>query len=173
MEMPKRLYHRRNITSARFNLREMNMNQSIQDFVGCKRIAVVGYSRNGRKFGNQAYVELQQRGYQVFAVHPTEKEISGVACYPNLKALQGKVDGVLISLPPKQAVSVLEETASIGVKNVWLQQGAESVEVLEVAKRLGLNVVAKKCVLMYAPPVRSFHGWHRSLAKLFWTIVKY
>ncbi len=143
------------------------MDQSIQDFIGSKRLAIVGYSRNGRKFGNQAYAELQQRGYQVFAVHPTQKEIGGVPCYPNLQALQGKIDGVLISLPPKQAVSVLEEAASIGVKNIWLQQGAESAEVLEVAKRLGLHVVSKKCVLMYAPPVRSFHGWHRSLAKLF------
>lgn len=143
------------------------MDQSIQDFVGCKRIAVVGYSRNKRKFGNYAYAELTQRGYQVFAVHPTEKEIAGVACSPNLRALQGKIDGVLISLPSKQAVSVLEEAASIGVQNVWVQQGAESAEVLEVAQRLKLNAVTKKCVLMYAPPVRSFHGWHRSLAKLF------
>ncbi len=142
------------------------MDQSIQDFIGSKRIAIVGYSRTGRKFGNQAYAELQQRGYQVFAVHPTEKEISSVPCYPNLQALQGRVDGVLISVPPKQAVSVLEEAASIGVKNIWLQQGAESAEVLEVAKRLGLHVVSKKCVLMYAPPVRSFHGWHRGFAKL-------
>jgi predicted CoA-binding protein len=142
------------------------MAQSIQDFVGCKRIAVVGYSRNGRKFGNYAYADLQRRGYQVFAVHPTEKEISGVVCYPNLQALQGKIDGVLISVPSKQAVSVLEETASIGVKNVWLQQGAESAEVFQTAKRLRLNAVTKKCVLMYAPPVRSFHGGHRAFAKL-------
>lgn len=159
--------------ASRVNLRrilaveeEMKMNQSIQDFVGCKRIAVVGYSRNGRKFGNHAYADLQRRGYQVFAVHPTEKEISGVSCYPNLRALQGKIDGVLISLPPKKAVSVMEEASSIGVKNVWLQQGAESAEVLEVAKRLGLNAVTKKCVLMYAPPVRSFHGWHRAFVRI-------
>ncbi len=142
------------------------MEQTIQDFIDCKRIAVVGYSRTGRKFGNSAYAELKNRGYQVFAVHPTEKEIAGIPCYPNLRALQGQIDGVLISLPAKQAISVLQEIASIGLKNVWLQQGAESAEVLEVAKRLRLKIVAKKCVLMYAPPVRSFHGWHRAFARL-------
>ena len=31
---------------------------------------------------------------------------------------------------------------------------------------LKLNAVAGKCVLMYAPPVRSFHSWHRAFAKL-------
>ncbi|MEO8167637.1 MAG: CoA-binding protein, partial [bacterium] len=66
----------------------MKADQLIQDFVDCKRIAVVGYSRNKRKFGNYAYAELTQRGYQVFAVHPSEKEIAGVACYPNLWTLQ-------------------------------------------------------------------------------------
>lgn len=140
--------------------------QSIQSFIGCKRIAVVGFSRSGRKFGNMAYSELKQRGYQVFAVHQTEKKISGVSCYPNVSALRGQIDGVLVSLSHKKAISVLEEVASIGVKNVWLQQGAESSEVLEAAGRLGLDVVSRKCVLMYAPPVRSYHAWHRAVMKV-------
>lgn len=143
-----------------------NMDQSIQDFIRCKRIAVVGYSRNSRKFGTYVYAELQKRGYQVFAVHPTEKEISGVKCYPNLQALRGEIDAVVISIQPEWVVPILEEASTIGVKNVWLQQGAESVEALMVVNRLGLSVVAKKCVLMYAPPVRSFHGLHRAVMKL-------
>jgi predicted CoA-binding protein len=142
------------------------MNQSIDDFVNCKRIAVVGYSRNRHKFGNLAYTELKKRGYEVSAIHPTEKEIAGVPCSPNLTALRGKIDAVLISVRPQQALTVVEEAAAIGLKNVWLQQGAESSDVLDVAKRLRLNVVAKKCVLMYAPPVKSFHGWHRAFVKL-------
>jgi predicted CoA-binding protein len=142
------------------------MGKPIDDFISCKRIAVVGYSRNRRKFGNLAYNELKKRGYEVSAIHPTEKEIAGVPCYPNLTALRGKIDAVLVSVQPQQAVAVVEEAAAIGLKNVWLQQGAESSDVLETAKRLHLNVVAKKCVLMYAPPVKSVHGWHRAFAKL-------
>ena len=142
------------------------MNQAIQDFVNGKRIAVVGVSRDGAKFGNTAFTELAARGYQVFAVHPEAKEIAGTPCYPNLAALRGQVDGVLVVVPPQQAVSVLQEAAVVGLKNVWLQQGAESSEVLAQARDLGLNLVAKKCVLMYATPVRSFHGWHRLFAKL-------
>ena len=142
------------------------MERAIQNFIDCKRIAVVGYSRTGRKFGNSAYNELQERGYEVFAVHPTEKEIAGTPCYPNLKALQGRIDGVFISLPGEKAVPVLHEAAALGLKNVWLQQGAESSEALETARQFGLNVVTRKCVLMYAPPVRSYHRWHRGIVKL-------
>ena len=143
------------------------MDRAIQDFINGKRIAIVGVSREGTKFGNTAFAELAARGYQVFAVHPEAKEIAGTPCYPNLAALRGQVDGVLVVVPPQQAVSVLQEAAVVGLKNVWLQQGAESSEVLAQARDLGLNLVAKKCVLMYAPPVRSFHGWHRFFAGLF------
>lgn len=143
------------------------MEQTIEEFIQCKRIAVVGYSRNPRKFGTSAYDELRQRGYDVFAVHPSEREIRGVPCSPNLTALKGRIDAVLVSVPAAQAVGVLEEAASIGVTTVWLQQGAEAPAVFEAARRLGLHMVAKRCVLMYAPPVRSFHRWHRGLVRLF------
>ena len=83
------------------------MNQAIQEFIEGKRIAVLGVSRSGKKFGNIAYTELKQRGYQVFIVHPEAKDISGEPCYPNLSALRGQVDGVLICLPPKQAEQAL------------------------------------------------------------------
>ncbi len=143
------------------------MNQAVQDFINGNRIAVVGVSRDGTKFGNTAFAELAARGYQVFAVHPTAQEIAGAPCYPNLTALRGQVDGVLVSVSPQQAVSVLREAALIGLKNVWLQQGAESPEALALARDLGLNLVTRKCVLMYAPPVRSSHAWHRAFARLF------
>lgn len=74
---------------------------------------------------------------------------------------------MLVVVPPQPAVGVLREAAAAGLKNVWLQQGAESAEGLRLARELGLNLVAGKCVLMYAPPVRGFHGWHRAFARLF------
>ena len=37
------------------------MNQAIQDFIDGKRVAVVGASRSGKKFGNTVCAELAQR----------------------------------------------------------------------------------------------------------------
>jgi predicted CoA-binding protein len=143
------------------------MNQNIQDFINGKRIAIVGVSRGGKKFGNSILTELKQRGYQMFVVHPEAKEIQGERCYPNLQALKGQVDGVLISVPPKHATQVLRDAVEAGFKNIWLQQGAESPEVLAAAKELGINPVMKKCILMYAPPVTSLHSFHRFFAQIF------
>jgi len=148
----------------------MKMDKFIETFVQGKHLAVVGASRTGsgknKKFGNIAAKELKERGYQVYLIHPEAQEIDGEHCYPNLSAVQGKVDGVLVSVPPKKALGVINEAATAGMKNIWLQQGAESTEVLAQAKQLGLSVISGKCILMYAPPVRSFHGLHRFVMKL-------
>ncbi len=142
------------------------MNQAIQDFVACRSIAVVGASRGGKKFGNAAAKELQTRGYQVFIIHPEAQEIDVQPCYPNLSALRGQIDAVFISVPAVQAAAVMREAASLGIRHVWLQQGAESSELLALGEELGLSLVSKKCVLMYAPPVKSYHGWHRGFVKM-------
>ncbi len=143
------------------------MKRAIEEFITCKRIAVVGLSRGGKKFGNSAYAELSKRGYEVFAVHPEVEEIAGTRCYPNLSALRGKVDGVVISIPRGKVPGVIREAAAIGLNNVWLQQGAQSPEAVALGKDLNLSLVAGKCILMYAPPVGGFHAWHRALHRLF------
>lgn len=143
------------------------MNPLIDNFVGSKRIAIVGMSRSGKKFGNMAAKELKVKGYELFPVHPTAQEIDGMTCYPDLKSLSGKVDGVWISIPPKNVPPVLEEAAQIGLKNIWLQQGAWSAEVQQTIDQLQLPVVSKKCIMMYAPPVKSVHKFHRTIVGIF------
>jgi uncharacterized protein len=143
------------------------MNQAIQDFINCKNIAVVGVSRNDKKFGNLAYKELKERGYQVYAVNPAMKEFQGEPCYPDLGSLQGKVDGILLSVHPEQGKAVLEQASQAGIKHIWVQQMAESPALLESGRQLGLSLVTGKCILMYAPPVRSFHKFHRAINMIF------
>ncbi len=142
------------------------MNQSKDDFVQSKRLAVVGVSHNVHKFGNAAYTELKRRGYKVFGVNPSMAEIDGDKCYENLSSLKGEIDGAVICIPPEKVETVLREASSIGVRNVWLQQGAESDDAIKLGNDLGMNVVAGKCILMYAEPVRGFHGFHRFFVKL-------
>jgi predicted CoA-binding protein len=143
------------------------MNPLIDQFVASKRIAVVGMSRSGKKFGNMAAKELKAKGYEIFAVHPEAAEIDGFACSPSLQSLSGKVDGVWISVPPQKVLPVLKEAAEIGLKNIWLQQGAWSSEVQQTIDQLNLPVVSKKCIMMYAPPVKSVHKFHRTIVGIF------
>ena len=143
------------------------MSPQIESFIGSKRIAVVGFSRSGKKFGNMAGKELISRGYEIYPVHPTASEIDGITCYPDLNSLEGKADALLVSIPPEKVPPLLEEAVQVGLKNVWLQQGSWSQEVQQTADRLGLPVVSKKCILMYAPPVTSIHKFHRTIRSIF------
>ena len=143
------------------------MNQAIIDFVQSKRIVIVGASRSDKKFGNLVSKELKGRGYQVLIVHPEAQEIGGDSCYPNLAAVAGKADAVFVSVTPSRAEQVVREAAQAGFTKIWLQQGAESPEALAAAREVGVTLVTGKCILMYAPPVTSIHGWHRAFAKLF------
>ena len=142
------------------------MDQTAKEFVAKKRIAVVGASRSGKKFGNAAYKELKQRGYQVYLVHPEAEEIEGETCYHSLEAVKDKVDGVFVSVPPAKGVQVLQQASQAGLKNIWIQQQGDSPEMLAVGKDLGLNMVHGKCILMYAEPVASFHSFHRFFVRL-------
>jgi predicted CoA-binding protein len=44
----------------------------VENFVGQHKLAVVGVSRDTKKFGNAAYKALKEKGYQVYPInwHP-------------------------------------------------------------------------------------------------------
>jgi predicted CoA-binding protein len=144
------------------------MNTSIQGFISGKRIAIVGASRTNDKykFGNMAGIELKRRGYEVYFVHPQAESINGETAYPNLSALRGRVDGILVSVPAAKGTDVLREAALAGIRNVWIQRGGEAPELITLGEELKLNLVTGKCILMYAQPVRGFHSIHRFIARL-------
>jgi predicted CoA-binding protein len=148
-------------------LRRRKMDQMIQDFISSQNIAVVGASRLGNKFGNMANNELKRRGYKTLLVHPEAREIDGQECHSNLASVKDQAEVVFICLPADQAETVLQEAADVGLKKIWLQQGAESTELVDFGKSLDLNMITGKCVLMYAEPVQSFHKVHQVIAKLF------
>jgi len=143
------------------------MDPAAQEFVSNKKLAIVGVSRNDKKFGNMIYKELKERGYQPFAVHPSMQTIGSDTCYPNLTALQGQVDGVVVCISPDKVPPILQEASTVGIKNIWIQQGAGSPEADQIGNELGLKMVTGKCIMMYAEPVGSFHSIHRFFAKIF------
>jgi predicted CoA-binding protein len=144
-----------------------NTKRSIDEFLGQQTIAVVGVSRNKDKFGTMLYRDLKAKGRKVYAVNPNMDMVEGDRCYAGLGALPVKPDAVVIVLPPTAAISVIDDMAGLGIKHLWLQQGAESREAEEKAQSLGMNVVSGECLFMYLPPVESIHGFHRFFKQLF------
>ena len=84
-------------------------NKPLYDNLFCPRnIAVVGASNTPGKMGN-LFVRHLLDGYSggLYLVHPTEKEIEGVAVYNDLTMVPEPVDLLIALIPQKQMVSLL------------------------------------------------------------------
>ncbi len=133
----------------------------IDAFLTQHRLAVVGVSRGGKKFGNLAYRELKTKGYQLFPINPNADSIEGDRCYPSLTALPEPVDGVLIVVPPAETEQVVQDAAAAKIRRVWMQQGAESEAAIRFCQQNGIDVVHNECILMFAEPTAFGHRMHR------------
>lgn len=140
--------------------------QSIQDFTAQRKLAVVGASRSGKKFGNLAYRTLKAQGYKLFAVHPEATSIEGDPCVKKLSELPEAVDGVFVCVPPAQAERIVGEAASAGIKRIWFQQGSESAAAIRACSERGLAEVHGQCLLMFTKPSAWYHRAHRWVWKI-------
>jgi hypothetical protein len=142
------------------------LKQAIEQFFQSKNIAVVGMSTKSAKFGNLAFKELSKKNYNLYPIHYKAKKIDGAQCYTNFNDTKEKIDGVLISVQPTETKNVVKSALEAGIKNVWLQQGAQSDSAIQLCKDNGINVVYNECILMFAEPVASFHKFHRWVWKI-------
>jgi uncharacterized protein len=154
------------------NMATQTTKAAVENFIGQHKLAVVGVSRDTKKFGNMAYKALKEKGYQVYPINRNVEAVEGDRCFADLSALPEKVDGVLIVVPPAETEKVVREADAAGIKNVWMQQGAESDEAIRYCREHGLNEVHGECIMMFAAPVTSFHRWHRGAWKLFGKLPK-
>jgi len=139
----------------------------VERFTAGKKIAVVGVSRNGKKFGNAAYKELKLKGYEVFPVNPNMDDLNGDKCYPDLKSLPETVDGVLCVVPPAQTEKIVQDAHQAGINLVWMQQGSESKTAIQYCEENSIDAVHGECIFMFAEPVGSIHKFHRWIWKVF------
>src|ERR1051325_2666895 len=140
----------------------MSSKAVIDSFLAQPTLALIGMSRSGKKFGNFAYRALASKGYQIYPIHPNAAIIGGVRCYRDFAALPEHVENLLVVVPPAHAVTAVCSAAAAGMRRVWLQQGSESPEVLNVCRDVGLDVISGECILMFARPT-GYHKAHRWL----------
>lgn len=138
----------------------MTSRDAIQSFLRQQRFAVVGVSRS-LKFGNLIYREMKNKKYSVVPVNPYLREFKGEPCYPSLSAAPEPVDAIVVATSRSNAVAVVQETIELGVRHIWLQQGAESNESIQLGADRSINLITGECILMFLEPVTSIHRFHR------------
>jgi hypothetical protein len=105
-------------------------------------IAIVGASSNRAKYGNRAVRAYAARGYEVFPIHPREAIIEGQRTYRSvLDVPVAELDRISLYVPPEVGLRLLEEIARKPARELWLNPGAESPELIARAEALGLPLV--------------------------------
>lgn len=142
--------------------------QRARSFLECKRIAVVGVSRDPRGFSRMVMQELLQRGYDVVPVNPAIAQAEGRTCHASVRAISPPPEVALLFTPPAETARVVEDCAQAGVRRVWMHRGAgkgaASPAALALARAQGLEVVTDLCPFMVLPGAglgHRVHGWFR------------
>jgi uncharacterized protein len=106
-----------------------------------RTVAVIGASNDRHKFGNKALRAFEHRGYTVIPINPHESVIEGHRAYPSVLDVAGPIDLATVYVPPDIGVTVMDELARKGIRDVWLNPGADDSSVVARAKALGLNAI--------------------------------
>jgi hypothetical protein len=106
-----------------------------------KVIAVIGASNNRQKFGNRAVRAYHQQGYTVIPINPRETSVEGLKTYASVLDVPGPIDMASFYVPPAIGEQVIEEVAKKGIKEIWLNPGAESDALLSRARALNLQPI--------------------------------
>ena len=104
-------------------------------------VAIVGASADRSKYSNKSVRAHLAKGYEVFPVNPREETIEGLKVYRSVLEIPVKLDRVSVYLPPAVGMKVVEEIARKGTKELFLNPGSESDELVEKARSLGLEPI--------------------------------
>jgi hypothetical protein len=113
-------------------------------------LAIVGATDHPTKYGGIIYRDLKRKGYPVFAVNPYRESVDGDRCWAKVSDIPDKPTIVVLVVPAKRGIGVLEDCAEAGIRNIWIQPGAFSMEMHQVLDSGEFEWLAEACVMVRA-----------------------
>lgn len=121
----------------------------IKEFLDKRNVfAVVGVSKDSKKFGNKVYFDLKRAGYTVYPVNANTNKVSDDKCYARLSNLPRLPDVVDIVVPPNITDEIVKECKFLNIGKVWMQPGSESEEAISLCRENSIKVLYGVCVML-------------------------
>ncbi len=125
------------------------MTKESEEFLKADAFGVVGASSDRSKYGNRVLRCYRDHGRMAIPVNPKEKEIEGIHCVASVADLPDEATSISVITPPVVTEQIVEQAAAKGIRNVWMQPGAESPRAVAFCREHGINVIADgSCVLV-------------------------
>ncbi len=115
-------------------------------------IAVIGASNDRNKYGNRALRAYVAQGWTVYPINPNEPVIEGIAAYKSIADVPAPVDRASLYVPPAIGIQLLEAISAQRAKELWVNPGSGSPELLVRAQELGLEIVEACSIVAAAEP---------------------
>lgn len=131
----------------------------VRELLGTPRVvAVVGMSPKPDRASNYVALYLRENGFTTIPVNPMVSEVDGIPSYKDLASIpkDTTIDVAALFVAPERTMAAVEQAATIGLRVVWFQPGAEHRPSVERARALGLEVFEGLC--MKAEHTRLFGG---------------
>ncbi len=128
---------------------KQTIEEKIIQFLAAEAFAVAGASSNRDKYGNKVLRCYQQHDRRVIPVNPRSATIEGLNCATSVVELPTEVQSLSIITPPKITEQLVEQAIDQGIKNIWMQPGAQSALAVSRCEESGINVIADgSCLLV-------------------------
>jgi acyl-CoA synthetase (NDP forming) len=90
----------------------------IDEIFNPRSIAVVGVSDKVNRLGNLMLYSFMDIGFEgdLYPINPKEDSVMGLKCYPQIRAIEGPVDIVIVSVHPNRVTEVIDDCIAKGVK---------------------------------------------------------
>ncbi|HXF75327.1 MAG TPA: CoA-binding protein, partial [Methylomirabilota bacterium] len=133
----------------------------VENLLGAKSVAIIGASPKGR-WPMGIFRNLKKAyGGKVFLINPNYQEIDGAPCYPNIAALPEVPEQLLVLIPTRAVLGVLEEATKLGSKSATIYtagfgegddpKGKERAQAMkQLCEKTGFVICGPNCMGSYS-----------------------
>lgn len=125
------------------------LKNTVEAFLNASTYAVAGASQDQSKYGNKIFRAIVASGRTVYPLNPSALDIEGHPVFAAIPDLPVVPESLSIVTPPHVTRQVVQQAVAAGIKNIWMQPGAEDDQASQAAREAGLNVIDDgSCILV-------------------------
>ena len=133
-----------------------------------KSIAIVGASDDKNRIGGRPLSHMIEQNFEgtVYPVNPNRDMVQGLKSYPNLQDIPGDLDFVLIAVPAKFVVNVIEDAVkknartalifSSGFSEIGGEGEVYQKKIREICNQSNLRVIGPNCLGLFNSQSRFY-----------------
>jgi len=134
---------------------------TLKEIMSPKSIAIVGASDTKTRIGGRPLANMIEKKFtgEVYPINPNRDTVQGIKAYSSLLDVKEDLDFVLVSVPSKIVVSVLEEAVikkaktalifSSGFSEIGIQGEILQNQIKKISQESGLRVIGPNCLGLF------------------------